>query len=704
MNPYLLILVGVPGAGKSTFAKVMADLLSEKNIPSVIISPDSFREMIKQKEFDPSSEEFVSNAVRTSVELALKHGFFVICDDLNYYESMRRKLKDIAVRLGFEYGIVYISTSPETAKEWNRARGNPIPDDLIDDIYFKLDIPGKKYRWDKPIFSVDLGETKPDEAVIDLVEIINKKIKKSDLQKRKPRKDSCESRKVREIERVTRHAMGTLMREYRLGDAASQISMLRKEIVKQALMRKWPPEKAASEFLENARNIIKGFQIQPEGKIHIHLGLFGHIDHGKTSIARCLTETASTASLDRHPESQKRGMTIDMGFSAFEAGKYIVTLVDLPGHHSLMSHVVGGASIIDGALLVVDVLDGINVQTVEHFAVIRGLGLKLIIILNKVDAASDDRINEVEEKIKKMLDGYSARIVRVSAFTGQGIDELKDIISDEIPPPTRIIIGSLKIPLDHAFHIPGAGTVVTGTIMRGEVKRGDTLYLFPIKREVKVRGIQIFKQNVNRAKAGDRVALALSGVKPDEIDRGFILTSSFLSEVNFVRVAVKKERFYSHPIRVGEVMHAGIGLNSTMVEVYPVIDEMGTLVLSEAGDEFDALLRLEKKLVVEEGDMVMLYRGDLSPREMRVVGVGKVTEIFGKAPKIYRKKTRICEFVDTRHGVMAKIRLEKEKHLDKILVDGTLMDVKSFTDKGVILEKVHPGEKPLTFFRRVKIE
>ena len=702
MHPYLLILTGIPASGKSTLAGIIAEILIEKDIPVVIVSSDKIREMVLNDHFDPDYESFVMDSMRSCIFNALKHGFFVICDDLNYYESMRRKLKDIASETGNEYGIVFVSTPPEIAKEWNRKRGGKIPEELIDEVYYKLDIPGKKYRWDRPIYTVDLSEESPEKAVEEILRKIERSFRKKVKGKIKkiPAKTPYPAR---DIERETRRAMGAIMREYRPAEVAGEISRIRKEVVRYSLENNIPPEKSVEIFLQRVKPLLANVEFTSGRKISLNIGLFGHIDHGKTSIARCLTQTPSTASLDKHPDAQKRGMTIDMGFSAFKTEKYHVTLVDLPGHHSLMNHVTGGASIIDGAILVIDAVDGINVQTVEHFALIRGLGLRLIIALNKCDLVSKDRLKEVTEKTGKMLSGYPAEIVRCSAKDCSGIDEIIKLIDRYIPPPARNVTGGVKIPVDHSFHIPGAGTVVTGTILRGKIEKGDTLYLFPGGVEVRIRGIQIFKRDVENAMAGQRVALSLSGVKPDEIERGFVLSSGNLPAVRYIRIKFRKEPFYQHRISVGEVMHIGSGLFTSTCKIYPVDLTEGIPVLTPAGDEFEAVIKLSRPLIIEEGDMVMLYRADLSPKSVRVAGVGEVTEVFLRTPEIFRKKIRRVVFRKERNGYLCPIPLDKSRHLDHVLVDGGRLKIIEFRKDGILLDGPGEGEHAVEFFRRVSL-
>ena len=166
-----------------------------------------------------------------------------------------------------------------------------------------------------------------------------------------------------------------------------------------------------------------------EKKIPVHIGLFGHIDSGKTAIAEVLSQIISTAGIDAHPQSRERGITIDLGFTSFVLEKYLVTLVDGPGHADLIKISAASVEIIDCALVVIDINKGPQIQTGEHIIMIESLKIKnLIVILNKIDLFSGD-INEEIKKIKEFFGttSFSSRIpvYAVSAKDKQGFQELK---------------------------------------------------------------------------------------------------------------------------------------------------------------------------------------------------------------------------------------------------------------------------------------
>ena len=172
---------------------------------------------------------------------------------------------------------------------------------------------------------------------------------------------------------------------------------------------------------------------------------------------------------------------------------------------------------------------GLQVQSVEHFSIIKDVGIKnLVVALNKVDLASPERIEEAKKKIILLLKGTpyeKAKIVEVSALTGKGIDELKSALQDSLSPPIRQWNGPFKMPIDHAFTIAGVGTVLTGTIHRGKVKVKDTVEIKPIDKKGQVRSLRSFGEDKEEAIAGERVGVAVKDLKPDDAHRGYVAVS-----------------------------------------------------------------------------------------------------------------------------------------------------------------------------------
>lgn len=255
------------------------------------------------------------------------------------------------------------------------------------------------------------------------------------------------------------------------------------------------------------------------------LGTAGHIDHGKTALVRALTGIDA----DRLPEEQKRGMTIDLGFAHLELAGRQVGVIDVPGHERFIRNMVAGATGLDLVMLVIAADDGVMPQTREHLEIIDLLGVRGgIIALNKIDLvdeqADDPAMGRTIDGIRKTVAGTcleGAPIIRVSATTGDGIQLLRDAleacIASADPPPWP---SAFRLPIDRRFTLAGHGTVVTGSLLGGDVAAGDEVELMPAGRRLRVRNVQSHGTRHEGLASGRRVAVNVAGIKPGAIERG----------------------------------------------------------------------------------------------------------------------------------------------------------------------------------------
>jgi selenocysteine-specific elongation factor len=649
--PYLLILCGLPASGKTTISKNVASLLEDKHgMSTMVISSDDFRDMLSysSKGFKPERETSVKILYENAIATGLGNGFLVISDDLNYYKSMRSDLRQIAKRLGSDYDIVFVDTPVEQAIKWNQERGSPIPSSLIEEISQKLDPPKGDYKWDTPLVVVDPSKQSYEDIASIIVTAVLKRLENPIRSRPKKVVEDEKSLRARGIERETRKSMMEVMTRYKNPDLGISLSRIRKEVVKKALADGSKPMDAVELFLREANGVAQSYTLaEGKGLIPVHVGLFGHVDHGKTMLARQLTEKPSTAALDKAPDSVRRGMTLDMGFSAFTLGQYLVTLVDLPGHFSLVRHAVAGANIIDSAVLVVAADLGLQVQSVEHFSIIKNIGIKdLVVALNKVDLASPDRIEDVKKKVTLLLKGTpyeNAKIVGVSGLTGNGIEELKSALQTSLSPPVRQWVGPFKMPIDHAFTIVGVGTVLTGTIHRGKVKLKDTVEIKPVDKKGQVRSIRSFGEDKTEAIAGERVGIAVKDLKPDDAHRGYVAISpGSISSTNRVIIEFEVDKFYQRTLTPYSDVDVFVGSSEMLGNVMPGVMEDGRFVVRnsvKASGKCLVYVGLRKQVVAERGDHVLLMNPGLQAREFRIIGGGRITETNNK-PDFFSKRTK----------------------------------------------------------------
>ena len=256
------------------------------------------------------------------------------------------------------------------------------------------------------------------------------------------------------------------------------------------------------------------------------IGTAGHIDHGKTSLIRALTGIDT----DRLAEEKKRGISIDLGFAHLTLPDgHRISFIDVPGHERFIKNMLAGAAGIQAVLLIVAADESVKPQTREHFHICRLLGIEDgIIVLTKADLASPEQIAIASEDIKALCTGSfleRAPVMPVSAYTGQGLSDLKNAIARLADYGcSRDEEGLTRLPIDRSFTLKGFGTVVTGTIWTGKLHVGDTVQIHPTKREARIRGLQVHGNHVEVAAAGQRTAVNLTSVDHSEIRRGCVLT------------------------------------------------------------------------------------------------------------------------------------------------------------------------------------
>ena len=257
------------------------------------------------------------------------------------------------------------------------------------------------------------------------------------------------------------------------------------------------------------------------------IGTAGHVDHGKSTLVKALTGIDP----DRLQEEQEREMTIDLGFAwlTLPSGRE-VSVVDVPGHERFIKNMLAGVGGIDLAVLVVAADESVMPQTREHLAILDLLQVKRgVVALTKTDLVEQEWIDLVAEDLQETLKGTTleeAPLVPVSAVVGQGLDELKGLLDqllEETPP--RRDLGRPRLAVDRVFTMTGFGTVVTGTLLDGSLNLGQEVELVPSGLKGRVRGLQSHRQRLDQATPGRRLAVNLSGISHDEVERGEVLTS-----------------------------------------------------------------------------------------------------------------------------------------------------------------------------------
>lgn len=358
------------------------------------------------------------------------------------------------------------------------------------------------------------------------------------------------------------------------------------------------------------------------------VGTAGHIDHGKTSLLQALTGQAG----DRRREERERGMTIDLGYvyAALEPGAALTGFIDVPGHERFTHNMLAGAQGIDLVLLVVAADDGVMPQTREHLAIVELLGIpRALIAISKCDRVAPARVQAVREQIDALLapGPYAgAPQIPLSSVTGEGIETLRQALLDaQHEVVQRSACGGFRLAIDRAFSVAGAGIVVTGTALSGQVAVGDTLMLSPQGKPVRVRGLHAQNQAADIATAGQRVALNLSAERLalEQIHRGHWLVAEWLyapTQRLDIRMSVltSEARSFEH----FQPVHVHIGTQ----------DVTGRVALLEGsslapGGQMFAQLLVNVPVLAVKGDRLILR--DQSAQ--RTLGGGQVLDPFAPA-------------------------------------------------------------------------
>jgi selenocysteine-specific elongation factor len=330
------------------------------------------------------------------------------------------------------------------------------------------------------------------------------------------------------------------------------------------------------------------------------VGTAGHIDHGKTWLVRALTGKDT----DRLPEEQERGISIELGYAPLELpGDRRLSLVDVPGHERFVRTMVAGATGIDLFLLVLDAAEGARPQTHEHLSILRLLGVERgVVAVTKADAVDEETLELALEEARELAP--DAEAVAVSAKTGAGLDDLRAALAraadrlrttyEPLPAPARLYV-------DRVFTLRGIGTVATGTLWSGSIGEGDTLRAEPAGIDVRVRSVQVHDRPVERAEAGQRVAVSLPGIERAQLRRGDALVTPGSFRTSY-RLDVALEEL--EPLPASVTVHHGTSAVPARVV--------------RTGERY-AQLRLAEPLVTARGDRVVL-------RTSTTVGGGTVLD------------------------------------------------------------------------------
>ena len=342
----------------------------------------------------------------------------------------------------------------------------------------------------------------------------------------------------------------------------------------------------------------------------IIVGTAGHIDHGKTALIKALTGIDA----DRLEEEKRRGITIDLGFAHMDlpdanGDPLHLGFVDVPGHERFVRNMLAGVGGIDLVLLVIAADESIKPQTREHFDILQLLGVQRgITVLTKSDAVDSETLDVVRLEVEEFLRGTfleapKSSIVAVSSLTGAGLDELKRaMIAAAAGVQSRDSHALARLPIDRVFTMKGFGTVITGTLVAGTIRREEEMEVFPGGRRVRVRGVQVHGQAADTAVAGQRTALNLAGASTDDLFRGMTLAPvATFAATRRLDVRLSLLSSAPHPLKNRSRVH----FHANTMEMIAEIGLHGTKQLSPSSEAY-ARLKLPDPALLLPGDRFII--------------------------------------------------------------------------------------------------
>jgi len=389
-------------------------------------------------------------------------------------------------------------------------------------------------------------------------------------------------------------------------------------------------------------------------KPHVNVGTIGHIDHGKTTLTAAITKTLALKgwadfrafdTIDNAPEEKSRGITIAISHVEYQTAKRHYAHVDCPGHRDYIKNMITGAAQMDGAILVVAAPDGPMPQTREHVLLARQVEVPaMVVFLNKVDMMDDEELLElVELELSELLESYEfpadTPIVRGSALKAlectstdpnapeyECIWKLMDTVDEYIPTPVRDFDKPFMMAIEDVFSIKGRGTVVTGRVERGTLKKGEEVEIIGLRDEsmkTVVTGIEMFHQELDQAQAGDNAGILLRGITREEVERGMVLAKPgsitphkrFLGEVYVLRKdeGGRHKAFFTGYRPQFYIRTMDVTGNITLPEGVEMV---------MPGDNVNLMVELITPVALERGSKFAIREGGLT------VGAGVITEIL----------------------------------------------------------------------------
>ena len=370
----------------------------------------------------------------------------------------------------------------------------------------------------------------------------------------------------------------------------------------------------------------------------------GHINHGKTTLVKQLTGTDT----DRLKEEKERGISIELGFAKYIIDKQnYASFIDSPGHENFIKNMIAGAFAVDLVILVIAANEGIKEQTVEHLEIIKSLDVKnLIVVHNKIDLIKDDEISSKKSYISEFLKKFGfnqIEIIDVSIEKNIGIETLKKLINSKILSNKNENIKPARLYVDRIFSLKGKGTIVTGTVLGNKISKNLNLKIYPNNKEIKIKSLESFNQNVEEISPGSRCAVNIQNLDKEDIKKGTIIAEEgYVSFSDFVYGKINYSKDFKNNSEV--IFHTGT--SRVIGKIYKM--PQSNLVK----------ITLKKKIHFITGDRFILRNN------IGTVGGGKI--IF---PNKLKNEEIIKELdKNLSHKISSLVKIEKKISIEKLMI------------------------------------
>lgn len=412
----------------------------------------------------------------------------------------------------------------------------------------------------------------------------------------------------------------------------------------------------------------------------ILVGLAGHIDHGKTSFIKALNGFDG----DEREEEKERGITLDISFSNLKLPRRNVAFIDVPGHEKLIKNMIAGAFGVDVMCLIVASDDGLMPQSIEHIQIANFLGIKkCFCVISKTDKSTKERIEEVKKEVQEFFSPLSTKLEAIFPFSTLTQEEdKKEILHylNTMQKPQKEDIGFFRYYIDRAFSISGAGCVVSGSSLSGEVKKGDKLFVYDLGKEVSVRGIKIHSDFSSYALPSHRVALNLVGVNSNELKRGFLISKKgYLRGFDSLDVLL----FGYSSLPKYATLH--IGAKKVNVKITPLHSLSSTQCFANLQCEEKIYSIFEEPFILRSDNLTLCGGRILAPITDPIKKIQKIELLFALLEKDFTQAFSLLTLAHPRgFGIISSTQRFALSHTQAITIARGLKEV-FFDEKNLVL-------------------